>query len=446
MRKLLLIGLVIVLGGGAVALGIRATTSSKSALLPLRRETPPAAAVTTSAAPLSAAATPADRQVLTAQAYIQHAAGQSRGYNLLASAYMQKARETGDFGFNQKAEAAITRAFEITPDDFDAIILQAKLLLTYHRFPEALAAARRAQALKPDDHNVYGAMTDALVELGDYDGAIAAAQRMVDLRPDTTSYSRVSYIRSLRGDTKGAIGAMRFAVESASPSDPEGRAWCRAQLGEELLNNGQLKDGEREIDHALFDFPDYHVALAAKGRARLRAGDAQGATTYLERAVERVPLPEYVIWLGDLYAKLGRADDARRQYQLVEFIERDSQKSNTYSRQLALFYADHDIRLDDALAIARREREQRQDVFTEDALAWCLYKKGQLAEAQASMSEALRLGTRDARMLYHAGVIARARGDLAMSAKYLRQALDINPAFDPLQADDAHRLLSQGKA
>ena len=32
--------------------------------------------------------------------------------------------------------------------------------------------------------------------------AVKAAQRMVDLRPDSSSYARVSYRRSLHGDTE----------------------------------------------------------------------------------------------------------------------------------------------------------------------------------------------------------------------------------------------------
>jgi tetratricopeptide (TPR) repeat protein len=285
-------------------------------------------------------------------------------------------------------------------------------------------------------------MTDALVELGDYDGAVAAAQTMVDLRPDTASYSRVSYLRELHGDSKGAVEAMRMAVGAASPKDPEGVAWCRVHLGDSLAREGKSAESEREYDHALFVFPDYHVALAAKARARLAAGDTGAAEAFYRRAVERVPLPDYAAALGDLYTKLGRAEDAKRQYELVEFVERGGAQGDTYTRQLAMFWADHDAKLDEALAVARSERAARKDIYTSDLLAWCLYKKGRHAEAKAAMDEALRLGTRDARLLFHAGMIADALGDRAAGAKYLRQALAINPSFDVLQAEAAKRVLA----
>ena len=390
--------------------------------------------------------TPGDRLVVAARNVIERDSSSAKGYNLLAAAYMQKARETGDFSLNAKADEALTRAEQAEPDDYDALKLRVKLLLTYHRFGEALEAARRAQARNPRDHDNYGAMTDALVELGDYDGAVAAAQTMVDLRPDTASYSRVSYLRELHGDTKGAVEAMRMAVESASPQDAEGVAWCRAHLGDALAREGKPAEAEREYDHALFVFPEYHVALAAKARARLAAGDAEAAEGLYRRAIARVPLPEYAAALGDLYTKLGHAEDARRQYELVEFVERSGAQGGTYTRQLAMFWADHDTKLDEALAVARNERAARKDIYTADLLAWCLYKKGQYAEAKASMDEALRLGTRDPRLLFHAGMIAQASGDRAGGAKYLRRALAINPTFDVLQAEAARRALSERAA
>ena len=93
--------------------------------------------------------------------------------------------------------------------------------------------------------------------------------------------------------------------------------------------------------------------------------------------------------------------------------------------------------------MARSERSSRKDIYTADLLAWCRYKKGQHAEAKAAMDEALRLGTRDPRLLFHAGLIADTLGDRAACAKYLRQALAINPTFDVLQAEAAKRVLAR---
>ncbi len=188
--------------------------------------------------------------------------------------------------------------------------------------------------------------------------------------------------------------------------------------------------------------PDYHLrARRQTHAARLAAGDAEAAVDLYQKSLARVPLPDTAIALGDLYAKLGRTDDARKQYELVELIERTSAASGTYSRTLALFYADHDMKLDDALQTAQQERAARSDIFTCDALGWVLYKKGDFAGAKAASDEALRLGTRDARIHYHAGMIARALGHKREAAINLQLALKLNPFFDVLQSDVARQAL-----
>lgn len=146
--------------------------------------------------------------------------------------------------------------------------------------------------------------------------------------------------------------------------------------------------------------------------------------------------------LGDVYAKLGREEEARREYAEVEKLSLSAEgRHHTFARHLALFWADRGTDLDAALKLAQHEREERADVFTEDALAWCLFKKGGLEEARASAERALRLGTRDARMLYHAGMIYDALGDQKKGRRYLSEAPALNPSFDLVQAESARRAL-----
>ena len=140
----------------------------------------------------------------------------------------------------------------------------------------------------------------------------------------------------------------------------------------------------------------------------------------------------------------GREREAAAQYALVEKIARLGEASGAlYSRQLALFYADHGLKAEEAYKAAAREYEARRDIYGADALAWTALKAGKLEEARAAITEALRLGTRDARLLYHAGMIARAAGDRGAARDYLGRALELNPQFDPLQAAAAREALAE---
>ena len=347
----------------------------------------------------------ADQRILRAMQAIERSPKRSEGYNQLASAYMQKARETADFSLNANADDAITRSLAVEPDNYDALKLRGKLQLTYHRFAEALETTRRAQTVRDDDHDVWGQITDALVELGDYPGAVKAAQKMVDLRPDSSSYARVSYLRSLHGDTQGAIQAMTAAMKAANPNDPEGVAWCHVQLGNELMNAKRLEAAEREFDEALRIFNDHPLALRGKAQARLAAGDIQGAVQVSQREQEKHPSADAAQMLGDLYTRLGQQDAARKEYETFETLERENAAIERSWRHMVNYWLDHDQNLAEALTLATREHETRKDIFTCDSLAWALFKNGRTVEAKKFIAEALRTGSKDPRINYHAELI-----------------------------------------
>jgi tetratricopeptide (TPR) repeat protein len=386
--------------------------------------------------------TKVDQRILRAQQIIARTPDKADGYNQLASAYMQKARETADFGFNATAADTITRSLSIEPDNYDALKLRAKLQLTYHRFAEALETARRAQAVRNDDHDVWGQVTDALVELGDYPAAVKSAQKMIDLRPDSSSYARVSYLRSLHGDTYGAIQAMNAAVKAADPNDREAMAWCRVQLGNELMNAGKLAEAESQFDDALRIFPDHRLGLHAKAHARIAAGDFQEAVEIYERDYARSASADTAQALGDLYKLLGHEELAQGWYEKFEPLEKENAAIERSWRHMLNYWLDHDQNLEEGLAIATREYEVRKDIFTCDSLAWALFKNGRVKEAKKMIDETLRTGSRDARINYHAGLIYRSLRMQDKAARYLRRAAAMNSAFDPIQSQAAQKLLA----
>jgi tetratricopeptide (TPR) repeat protein len=391
----------------------------------------------------SAATSPTNRQIEEAQKLIDKNPNVPNGYNSLAVAYIQSARETGDFSLNSKAETAVSRALELDPENPTAQKLRTSLMLTFHRFAEALEAGTQLQAKYPQDAFVYGVLTDANVELGNYKEAIDVVQKMVDLRPNMESYARVSYVRSLHGDSKGAIEAMQTAAKIADPLNKESQAWCLVHLGNEFFKIGNYAEAEKQYDTALKVFPNYHFALAGKGRTRAARDDFESAVKFLTESNNRVPNVEDVIYLGDVYSKIGKQDEANKQYELAQFIER--QPGNTDQRRLALLWADRDTKLDEALEIAKREHETRKDIFTADIYAWCLYKKGQFQEAKSAITEAMRLKTKDARIFYHAGMIEKSLGNTKEAKRLLQAALQTNPFFDILQSDNAKSVLREIK-
>jgi tetratricopeptide (TPR) repeat protein len=284
-------------------------------------------------------------------------------------------------------------------------------------------------------------IADAQIELGHYSEAVETLQAMVDLRPDMSSYSRISYIRELHGDVSGALDLMQRAVDSGT-SNSESAAWVRTQLGNLYFNSGDLDQAELEYRFTLQNRPDYVYAIAGLGRVDAARGDMKGAIQLLNQAVAIMPMPEFVITLGDLYQVTGQSENARQQYQLLETIEKLYRANGVdMDMEIALFNADHGLHLEETVALARKAYANRPSIQAADALAWALYKTGQFEEAQKNSNEALKLGTKDALKFFHAGMIAHALHDDQQARQYLEKALAINPHFSVLFADQAQQTL-----
>ena len=95
-----------------------------------------------------------------------------------------------------------------------------------------------------------------------------------------------------------------------------------------------------------------------------------------------------------------------------------------------------------ALQLARQAYAARPSIHAADVLAWALHRNGQDAEAQQYSAESLRLGTQDALLHYHAGVIAHSLGDGDAARQHLQTTLEINPAFSILYGQDAQQRLA----
>ena len=294
-------------------------------------------------------------------------------------------------------------------------------------------------ALAPQTARGFGLLGDALLELGRYDEAFNAFDRQVDLKPSLGGYARIAYARELLGRPRQALAAMELALDS-SGNVREPTAWTLVELGKLHFGLGELTLAARDFQAALAALPGYVPALDALARVEAARGRLGRAIELQRRAVEAVPLPHLVAQLGDLLAAAGRQDEARAQYDLVRVIER-IQAANGVNSDLetALYRVDHGIRLGETLALARRARADRPSIFGDDVLAWALARNGRCGEALSWSKRSLRLGTRDASMFFHRGMIERCLGHRAESRRWFARALETNPHFSLLWSPTARR-------
>lgn len=359
---------------------------------------------------------PVDQEIAQQQELITRSSS-SRGAALerLGWTFVKKARLSFDPGFYKLAEQCAACMETLGGTEPDMLLLRAHALQSLHRFNEAEVVARKLVTLREFPFD-YGVLGDILIDQGKVREGAAAYQRMVDLRPDLQSYARAAQVRWLTGDLSGAIELMKLATGAASPNDPEAAAWAFTRLALNQLQRGTTKQALESCDAALALQSDYAPAMLARGRVLLAVGRVGPAVSEFERAARLNPLPEYQWALAEALTLAGKRDQASQVES--EIVARSTEDPRT----LSLYLATRKLNLERALELAQQELNNRKDVFTHDALAWALAAAGRNSEALEHINHALSEGTADARLYFHAGVVAALNNDNAQARRRLNEA------------------------
>jgi tetratricopeptide (TPR) repeat protein len=379
-----------------------------------------------------AAPTPAQRRIETAEAATARDPKAVAPRVDLAMALSRRARETSDPAFYARALDTLGQAEALSPGDYQVGRARVWALLGQHRFADARNEAQALNKRAPDDLLVYGLLGDAHLELGEYPEAEEALQWMMNLRPgNVAGLTRAAYFRELIGDADGALEFMGDALERTSPDEVEDRAWIDTQIAHLHLATGRVALAEAAAQKALDLFPDYHYALAQLAGVRAAQGLQDEAVTLLRKRYALAPHPENLYDVGRALERAGRVAEAQQAFAEFEQKARGEMAgADNCNRELAAYYVDEAHRPEEGLRVAELELSRRRDVFTLGAHAWALHAMGRDAEARAQIEKALAVGIKDARLLYHAGVIAARAGDADAARRYLDESLHVNESSD----------------
>jgi tetratricopeptide (TPR) repeat protein len=367
-------------------------------------------------------------------------------YNHLASGYVQRGRETGDVGDYSRAQAATDASLASLPgDNYSAYALEAYLQNIRHDFATSMTTALHAQTLNTIDPYAPSVVGDDQVALGQYDAAFQTYSALVARSPSLSTFSRMALIYEIRGDPANAEAAWKNALETDAGDNPEATAWAHTQYGTLLFNRNRLDEADTQYAEALKVYPTYIHALAGQANVAAAQGDYDHSIDLYTQVTQRQPLPQYVAALGDVYAVAGKQSLADRQYALIGAIEQLYQANGiNVDLQMSLFFADHDTETGSAVQQALAVRQAQPDsIYTADAVAWALFKSGQYDQALPYANAALAMGTQDASLFYHAGMIQKALGNNSAARDDLQRAIAINPHFSSLQAPIAQQALSE---
>lgn len=362
-----------------------------------------------------------------------------------AALYMQRARLTGDVSDAQRAEDHARASLALrTQHNGGTFVTLAASLLEQHRFEDARNIAQQLVIGQPDVEMYHSLLGETQLELGDYDGARAsfAAART----PAASSGMLASAARwaELQGDLREArrllrMGRAKIALQPEVPK--EETAWFDMRDGDLALQMGQATAAEAAYRRGLALAPTDYRLLAAMSRLSAARGREDEAISYGEASIATVLDPGTLGVIADAYT--ARGDTARAsEYDRTMEVALSGQPG-AYHRAWSLYMLDHGRRVNEIVDRAGVELKTRRDVYGYDIVAWALYKANRHAEAQSAMAAALRLGTRDPLLLYHAGTIAYGAGDEDGARGYLSAALELDPVSRPRYAAAARSTLDR---
>jgi tetratricopeptide (TPR) repeat protein len=326
----------------------------------------------------------------------------------LAECFIQEARVTGEHPHYYPAALAMVAPVvseletktgaDIKTKDllFRALSHKSSIQLSLHDFAGAKVTAEKASQLNPYNAYIVGCLVDANVELGNYEEAVKNCDRMMSIRPDLRSYSRVSYLREIHGDPKGAIEAMKMAVEAGYPGY-EQTEWARLQLGGLYKRYGKMKDAETQYNNSLQVRPGYPFATEALAEIEAEKGNNTKALELLSQAAEVIPEIGFYMQMAHIHAKMGNksASDALLP-QIEKMFEEDMAAGHNMSLEAARFQLELKGNPEKALEMLQPELKVRPENIDVNLLLAEIYlKMDKKAEAKAALAKATRTGSKN---------------------------------------------------
>ena len=257
------------------------------------------------------------------------------------------------------------------------------VLLTQHRFAEALETASAAVALDSTDVEALGALFDAALPGGRYDQARWALARLPQGRLEATL--RRAQWADARGDGRTAVKSVARVCRrlSSSARPPATIAWCLVEWAGMARNAGEPDAANTLFNDALKVLPGYRGAIEGLADLAYQAGHFRTAG----QLYRRIALPAH----PDLYLRLAQSlmatgDTAAAGMNETRFLmlAGDPAQEPLYGLMLASYLAasDEPADLDRAEQILRREVERRATIETLDTLHRLLRRRGRLGHAK----------------------------------------------------------------
>jgi tetratricopeptide (TPR) repeat protein len=355
--------------------------------------------------------------------------------NQLVDRLLARFRREGSLNAVRRADEVSVQSLAAVPAELNpgGVGARARVLFSLHRFPEARELARQWIAQQPEKSAAHLLLGDVLLEFGDFDGAQTAWGTVSeDLAESAAVLGRLARMAWIQGEQEKARALLDETLAAARvENDVETLAWALVRRGYHAFRTGDWDTAARLYDEAMQVAPDDWTVLEHWAELRAAQGREEDALTVFTRLAESTGRPEMWQAIGDFHAfqKRPREAEAAHQKALEGYMDSVERGEVLYLHHLSGFFADSLGDHEASVKWAREDLKVRDTPHVQAALAWALYRGGNLAEAKEMMAKALPKGVADPHVLYQAGLIFLSGGDPARGNALLRQCAAINPYF-----------------
>lgn len=314
----------------------------------------------------------------------------------IATIYMSEARITGEHPYYYPAILQILEGvLSLDANNFEALTYKASVLMSQHKFKDALAVATKAKDINPDNAYIYGVLVDANVEMGNYDEAVKMSDKMQLIKPSLESYSRASYLREIYGDLDGAIEAMKLAVKAGMPGS-EPYCWSKKTLAYLYEQKNDFKTAENIYSSLLLERPSYAFAIEGLARVEKSKGNYEKALEYLNQAIAIMPEFSFHEEIAEIYKLQDQQEKLDAKYkEIIAMLKEDEASGHSIDLDLSKLYVKANM-IDSAFVYGMNEYNYRpNNIDVNRNLAQIYVLKGDMLNAKKHLEFASRTGNKN---------------------------------------------------
>lgn len=339
-------------------------------------------------------------------------------------------------GHGAQAQKAYEQARQAAPEELQPQLRLALLLLNTDP-PAAFQWLKEVVRKRPDDLSAVKMLGLAAMRTGAYEEAATCFQRALDETPSETEVGLIkalTYHLAAAHLLAGHPDQARRVLWPMVEKDPSLLADFMGVLLSEQKDSAPLPpvlaDWTAEAARQWPDVPAVHLAeaglaMAARDFPRAIAAYAEAERADRATGAEATLTPDFYFWFGSACEQAG--DVARADALLEECLQRDPNHAEALN-YLAYTWAERGVRLEEALAHARRalERSPGSGAFL-DTLGWVYFKLERYQESLVELQKAAEAMPDDPTILEHVGDALSRLSRMAEAAENWKKALAIDP-------------------